>query len=80
MTANGWRPRETELPARTILIAAGTQPNTVLAREDPDHFRLDGRYFQACDEDGEPVAVEQAISKPRSSRGCCWRAATTGAI
>src|SRR5213075_2183947 len=26
------------LPARTILIAAGTQPNTVLAREDPSHF------------------------------------------
>ncbi len=57
-----------ELPARTILIAAGTQPNTVLAREDPDHFRLDGRYFQACDENGEPVAVEQAISKPAQSR------------
>jgi len=57
-----------ELPARTLLIAAGTQPNTVLAREDPDHFRLDGRYFQACDESGEPVAVEQAISKPAQSR------------
>ena len=24
-----------DLPARTILVAAGTQPNTVLAREDP---------------------------------------------
>jgi NADPH-dependent glutamate synthase beta subunit-like oxidoreductase/NAD(P)H-flavin reductase len=57
-----------ELPARTILIAAGTQPNTVLAREDPDHFRLDGRFFQACDENGDPVAVEQAISKPLQSR------------
>ena len=30
------------LPAHTILIAAGTQPNTVLAREDAAHFRLDG--------------------------------------
>jgi len=57
-----------ELPARTILIAAGTQPNTVLAREDPDHFRLDGRFFQGCDESGEPVAVEQAISKPAQPR------------
>ena len=53
-----------ELPARTVLIAAGTQPNTVLAREDPAHFRLDGRYFQACDESGNAVAPEQAISKP----------------
>src|SRR5207245_3894007 len=35
-----------ELPARTILIAAGTQPNTIAAREDPAHFHLDGRYFQ----------------------------------
>ncbi len=35
------------LPARTILVAAGTQPNTVLAREDPDNVALDGRYFQA---------------------------------
>jgi NADPH-dependent glutamate synthase beta subunit-like oxidoreductase/NAD(P)H-flavin reductase len=42
-------------PARTILVAAGTQPNTVLAREDSSHFPLDGRYFQAVDEDGQPV-------------------------
>jgi len=53
-----------ELPARTVLIAAGTQPNTVLAREDPAHFRLNGRYFQACDESGQAVTPEQAISKP----------------
>jgi NADPH-dependent glutamate synthase beta subunit-like oxidoreductase/NAD(P)H-flavin reductase len=57
-----------ELPARTILIAAGTQPNTVLAREDPEHFRLDGRYFQACDEEGNPAPAEKAISKPREVR------------
>ena len=56
---------ETEIAARTILVAAGTQPNTVLAREDPDHFELDGRYFQACDEDGAPVRPEPAISKPK---------------
>jgi NADPH-dependent glutamate synthase beta subunit-like oxidoreductase/NAD(P)H-flavin reductase len=56
---------ETEIAARTILIAAGTQPNTVLAREDPAHFELDGRYFQACDEDGAPVRPEPAISKPK---------------
>jgi len=57
-----------ELPARTLLIAAGTQPNTVLAREDPVNLRLDGRYFQAVDESGAPVAVEKAIAKPNSVR------------
>ena len=54
----------TELPARSLLVAAGTQPNTVLAREDADHFRLDGKYFEACDESGIPVKPERAISKP----------------
>jgi NADPH-dependent glutamate synthase beta subunit-like oxidoreductase/NAD(P)H-flavin reductase len=56
---------ETEVAARTILIAAGTQPNTVLAREDPKNFELDGRYFQACDEDGVPVRPEPASAKPK---------------
>jgi NADPH-dependent glutamate synthase beta subunit-like oxidoreductase/NAD(P)H-flavin reductase len=55
---------QAKLPARTILIAAGTQPNTVLAREDSGRYRLDGRYFQACDEAGNPVTPEKAISKP----------------
>lgn len=53
-----------ELPAHTILMAAGTQPNTVLAREDETHFTMDGRYFQACDEDGAPVNPQYAVSKP----------------
>jgi NADPH-dependent glutamate synthase beta subunit-like oxidoreductase/NAD(P)H-flavin reductase len=51
------------LPARTILVAAGTQPNTVLAREDPTHVSLDGRYFQALDEDGNKV-TPQRVAKP----------------
>jgi NADPH-dependent glutamate synthase beta subunit-like oxidoreductase/NAD(P)H-flavin reductase len=51
------------LPARTILVAAGTQPNTVLAREDAAHFPLDGRYFRSCDEDGNPVKAERS-AKP----------------
>jgi NADPH-dependent glutamate synthase beta subunit-like oxidoreductase/NAD(P)H-flavin reductase len=54
---------EAVLPARTILIAAGTQPNTVLAREDPGHFVLDGRYFRAVDEDGNTVKPERS-AKP----------------
>src|SRR5258705_11595325 len=58
---------EAELRARTILIAAGTQPNTVLAREDPEHFVLDGRYFRAVDENGETVKPERS-AKPREVR------------
>ncbi|HUN52222.1 MAG TPA: FAD-dependent oxidoreductase, partial [Candidatus Sulfotelmatobacter sp.] len=64
-----WRDgEEIELPARSILVAAGTQPNTVLAREDAANFVLDGRYFRACDENGEPVKVERAIAKPKDVR------------
>ena len=60
-----WRETgQSALPARTVLIAAGTQPNTVLAREDATHFVLDGKYFRACDEEGHPVTVERSISKP----------------
>ena len=51
------------LPARSILVAAGTQPNTVLAREDEHNFTLDGRFFQAVDEQGHPVKP-QRIAKP----------------
>ncbi len=54
------------LPAKAILVAAGTQPNTVLAREDELNFTLDGRYFQAVDEEGHPVKPER-IAKPVSA-------------
>jgi NADPH-dependent glutamate synthase beta subunit-like oxidoreductase/NAD(P)H-flavin reductase len=56
-------PREHALVARTILIAAGTQPNTVLAREDAAHFVLDGRFFRAVDDEGNPVSPERS-AKP----------------
>jgi len=51
------------LPARTILVAAGTKPNTVLAREEPEHVRLDGHHFQTFDLNGNPVTPEQ-MPKP----------------
>ena len=51
------------LPARTVLIAAGTQPNTVLGREDPANVVLDGRYFQAYDETGAAVSPQKS-AKP----------------
>ena len=59
---------ELVLPARTVYIAAGTQPNTVLAREHPEHFTLDGRYFRAVGEDGLPVRPEPATPKPSEAR------------
>ena len=52
------------LPARTILIAAGTQPNTVLAREDGSHFQLDGKYFRLLGEDGKRVKIVRGLAKP----------------
>jgi NADPH-dependent glutamate synthase beta subunit-like oxidoreductase/NAD(P)H-flavin reductase len=58
---------EVVLPARTVLVAAGTQPNTVLGREDPASITLDGRYFQALDEDGNPVSPER-VAKPSAVR------------
>jgi len=51
------------LPAHAVLVAAGTRPNTVLAREDADHIRLDGQYFAAVDEDGAPAKPEK-LAKP----------------
>ena len=55
---------EALLPARAILVAAGTQPNTVLGREDPKHVEINGRYFQAFNEAGEKVTPEP-LTKPR---------------
>lgn len=57
----------TTIPARTILVAAGTSPNTVLQREDPINFQLDGKYFRAIDEDGNHVKPER-VSKPKEVR------------
>jgi NADPH-dependent glutamate synthase beta subunit-like oxidoreductase/NAD(P)H-flavin reductase len=64
---------EVELRARSVLVAAGTQPNTVLGREDPSHFKLDGKYFEACDPEGNPVKPERAISKPLQPNVLMWR-------
>ncbi len=63
LRARGADGHEVVLPARTILVAAGTQPNTVLARETPGFLTLDGKYYRALDEDGNPVHPE-ALPKP----------------
>ncbi len=64
-----WQPgAEVRLAAHTVFVAAGTQPNTVLAREDAAHFALEGKYFAACDEQGQPVTPEYATAKPEDVR------------
>jgi len=60
-------PQQVVLPARTILVAAGTQPNTVLGREDPANIAIDGRHFRAIDEEGNPVTPER-VAKPSAVR------------
>ena len=55
--------KETTLPARAILIAAGTQPNTVLACEDGGRIKLEGKYFQVLDELGQR-ATPEPVAKP----------------
>ncbi|WP_201265604.1 FAD-dependent oxidoreductase [Mariprofundus sp. EBB-1] len=55
------------LPARSILVAAGTKPNTVLAQEYPDQFNMDGKYFQAVDHNGQPVTPERS-AKPEQAQ------------
>jgi len=57
--------RESVLEARTILVAAGTKPNTVLAREYPDlGLELDGKYYRLLDENGDKVPP-QWMPKPQ---------------
>jgi NADPH-dependent glutamate synthase beta subunit-like oxidoreductase/NAD(P)H-flavin reductase len=49
------------MPARSIIVAAGTHPNTVLAREDPFNVVVDGKHFRAVDEEGHPVHPERLV-------------------
>ncbi len=64
MSASG---EPVRLAAKSILVAAGTQPNTVLGREDPDNVFLDGKWFQAVDEEGQTVKPER-VAKPKAVR------------
>ncbi|MBA4100351.1 MAG: pyridine nucleotide-disulfide oxidoreductase [Rhodospirillum sp.] len=58
---------ECSMPARAVLVAAGTRPNTVLAREDGDNFKVDGQYFQALNDEGAVVKPEK-LAKPSEVR------------
>ncbi len=55
------------LAAKSILVAAGTQPNTVLGREDPNNVFLDGKWFRAVDDEGNTVKPER-VAKPKDAR------------
>ena len=70
---------EVVLPARAVLVAAGTQPNTVLARErnamKEGRIRLDGKYFQAVDIEGNPVTPVRSLAKPDDSHVLMHRTA-----
>ena len=53
------------LPARSILIAAGTRPNINLRYDEPGYSLVDGQTFQAINEAGEPVQPER-LAKPQT--------------
>lgn len=55
--------RSVQIPARTILMAAGTHPNTILAEEDPSHLKLSGHFYQTIDTEGREVETERC-AKP----------------
>jgi NADPH-dependent glutamate synthase beta subunit-like oxidoreductase/NAD(P)H-flavin reductase len=42
-----------EIQVRTALMAIGTSPNTVLSKEDSEHFHLHGKYFKTVEGQGE---------------------------
>jgi len=58
---------DASMPARAVLVAAGTRPNTVLAREDAENFKVDGQYFQALNDEGAVVKPEK-LAKPAEVR------------
>ncbi|WP_341813215.1 FAD-dependent oxidoreductase [Wolbachia endosymbiont (group B) of Germaria angustata] len=43
------------IKARSIFIAAGTEPNTVIATEDKKHFKLSNRYFTHLNSSGKEI-------------------------
>jgi NAD(P)H-flavin reductase len=69
---------ELTVPARSILVAAGTVPNTTVTREVPG-FELDDKYFQAHDEAGHRVSP-QRCSKPDTTHVIAWTAKDGRAI
>ena len=53
---------EVRLPARTVLIAAGTVPNTIYEREYPGTFVLDGNHFEGHVAHGDSLQAVQVAA------------------
>lgn len=64
LRANYKEQLDLEFPAKTMLIAAGTSPNTTLADEFEQFFARDGKYFKLIDKKGVQQQAEQC-TKPR---------------
>ena len=58
---------KTELPARTVLIAAGTSPNTIYEHEHPGTFRLDGEHFRPHVFHGDQLQPVQVAEHAKSA-------------
>lgn len=67
-----------QVPARTVLFAAGTQPNTMPAREAPDRLALDGRWLARVDADGRPRPHAPAGDPKPAEAGVLVQAAADG--
>ena len=50
-----------ELPMRSLLIAAGTAPNTIYEQEHPYSFRMEKRFFQRYEPDWQNGAVSELV-------------------
>ncbi len=63
-----YKDEEKTLPARSILVAAGTKPNTNLRYDTPNQINLNtagkNLTFQAINEQGQPVNPER-LAKPK---------------
>ncbi len=57
--------RQASIPARTVIVAAGTVPNTTLAREGVGGLAVDGKHFQALDETGAAIRPEPSVKPER---------------
>jgi NADPH-dependent glutamate synthase beta subunit-like oxidoreductase/NAD(P)H-flavin reductase len=59
--------RAADFPAKTVIVAAGTIPNVTLAREGEGGLLINGKHFQALDEEGRPVTPERSSKPERAS-------------
>ena len=66
-TDPGAPPLEVVLPARTILVAAGTQPNTVLGREEPQHVAHRRQVFPGLRRERAERSAPERTTKPSAA-------------